>query len=144
MKKKFNFIPVLIIILFLFPSNTLAYSNWGQEMEIFSLFDIFFDIIGFSVVVVALIMGLEMLLKFSGKLKKTWIYCMITILFFLILQILTFISAFYSIDFSGIFSILKFLMASFILASVFAARSMIHEVIRNKSIRKREQTTMNH
>lgn len=139
MKKIFKLIAGGLLTLTFFPLNALAYSNWGQEMEIFSLFDIFFDIIGFSVVVVALIMGLEMLLKFSGMLKKTWIYCMITILFFLILQILTFISAFYSIDFSGIFSILKFLMAAFILASVFAARSMIHQIIRNKSIRKRDE-----
>jgi hypothetical protein len=137
MKKKLNFIMGVIITLFLFPINTFAYSNWGQEVKIFSLFDMFFDILSFSAAVVALSMGLEMLLKFSGKLKATWIYCMITILIFLILQIMTLVSAFYSIDFSGIFPIVKFLMSLFFLSSVFAARSMINEIIRNKSIRKR-------
>jgi len=141
MKRKFNFIAGGLLALIFFPVNALAYSDWGLEVKISSLFDVFFDILGFFVVLVALGMGIEMLRKFSGKLRSTWIYCMMAVLIFLILQIMTLLSAFYSIDFSGIFPILKFLMGLFFLASVFTVRSMVNQIIRNKALRKRNDIT---
>jgi len=136
MKRKFTFVTGAVFTLMFFPINAFAYSNWGQEAMAFSLIDVFFDVLGFSVAVLALCFGLEMLRKLTGKLKVTWIYCIISILIFLILQIMTLVSAFYNIDFSGIFSILKFIMGLFFLFSVFAARSMVQEIVRNKSLRR--------
>jgi hypothetical protein len=136
MKKFLNLISGLLLVLFFFPLNVLAYNDWGMDVKIFSLFDVFFDILGFSVAVAALSIGLELLRKLTGKFRTTWIYCMMTILIFLIIQAMTLISAFYSIDFSGIFPIIKFIMGLMFLIAVLVARSMIQQIVRNKSLKE--------
>ena len=98
----------ILLINISFPNKVLAYSNWGGDIEIFSIYDVFFDILSFSVTIVALGIGVQMLNKLSGGLKSVWLYCMIAILLFVVMQILSLLSVFDIFRLSGLFAIIKY------------------------------------
>ncbi len=126
----------IIGILFVsFPVQALAYSNWGSDVEIFSIYDVFFDILSFSVAVVALGIGFQMVNKLSGGLKSTWIYYMIVILLFVILQIFSLLSVFNIFKLSGLFAIIKLIMVVAFLSTVLSARSFVQKILRAKFIK---------
>lgn len=127
------FLPILALLLLAHPEVALAYNNWGVEVEFLSIFDIFFDILSFSIAIVSFFIAFQVLNKISGKLRKSWIYFLVTIVMFIVLQFLTLLSLLRIFDLTSLFSILKFILSIGILIAILFARSFFNILIMKKS-----------
>lgn len=134
MKKKYLLSPLLFLSFF--PNIALAYTNWSSDLTIFSFYDVFFDILGLSIALVSVTLGLQMINRISGGVKKAASLFFVTIFFYIVLQAMSLLSIFTSYDLTGLFSIIKFFWSIFFLITVIAGRSFIHKVLTKKSITK--------
>ena len=134
-----SFIRTIIgILLTSFPYKTLAYNNWGPDVNLFSIYDVFFDILSFSIAVVALGIGFQMLNRLIGNLRSAWRFYIMAMGFFVVMQILALLSVFDIFSLSGFFAIIKFFMAIAFLVTVLNLRHFIQKILRDKSVKEKD------
>ncbi len=128
-----SFSPIIGLILLLIPFQAYAYNNWGIEVEFISLFDIFFDILSFSIAIVTFGISMQVLNKLGSGLRKAWAYLLFSIFTFILLQLLSLLSLLQIFDLTSIFSIIKFIMAVGVMISVLLAKSFFNKIILSKA-----------
>ncbi len=133
-----RFIPIIAALFTLLPFQAYAYNNWGVEVEFLSLFDIFFDILSFSVAIVAFGISFQVLNKLGSGLRKAWLYLMISIFIFILLQLLSLLSLLKIFDLTSTFSIFKLLMSIGIIIAVLQAKSFFNKIILSKASKNNE------
>lgn len=130
--KPFGFFSFFSLFFFI-PQGVWGYSNWGIQNDLFSLYDLFFDVLSFSAALVALGLSLSLILKLTGSLKKAWIFLIIATLIFVILQVISVLSIFSLFDISGLFSVFKFLFAICLLAFTIILSGLVRKLLLAKS-----------
>ena len=131
-------ITIISILFASLPAKAFAYTNWSQDVNIFSMYDVFFDVLSFSVAIATLGVGLQIANKLSGGLKAIWKFSMIVVLLFIAIQIFSLLSVFDIFRLSGLFAIMKLLMSVAFLGTVLSAKNFVVKVLRSKSIRNKD------